>query len=150
MMGYSGRALRETGDSVYRALIPRSIMEGDEELKRLIDDKNGTRWVGPGRHIMGYPIRPFQNISSLYNLVFVHPSQLQIPSDNSDTSTIGKEDQRGRIEKEKGEREERERKRVWTTRGSKENLAEEYSGWSSIVTKLISHVVEVSSITQLV
>ncbi|CAL5870460.1 uncharacterized protein PFLUO_LOCUS4697 [Penicillium psychrofluorescens] len=60
-----------TGDAAYRIILPRSIMEKDPELKTLIDEPQATRWVGPGRHIVAYPVRKHE----LYNVVLLHPDR---------------------------------------------------------------------------
>jgi salicylate hydroxylase len=58
-----------TGDAAYRILIPRSKMMTSPELQELIDSPRATRWVGPDRHIVGYPVRN----GELYNLALLHP-----------------------------------------------------------------------------
>lgn len=60
-----------TGDAVYRVVLPRSVMENDPELKPLIDAPDATRWVGPGRHVIAYPVRRHE----LYNVVLTHPDR---------------------------------------------------------------------------
>lgn len=60
-----------TGDAAYRIILRRSVMEGVPELKELIDQPLATRWLGPGRHIMAYPVRKHEQ----YNVVLVHPAQ---------------------------------------------------------------------------
>ena len=45
-----------TGDAVYRAIIPASLMTQDPELREFIEHPQMTGWVGPGRHLMAYPI----------------------------------------------------------------------------------------------
>jgi salicylate hydroxylase len=62
-------AIEPTGDSAYRVILTREQMVDDPELKELIDDPSVSRWLGPGRHIVGYPIRNH----SLYNIVLIHP-----------------------------------------------------------------------------
>jgi salicylate hydroxylase len=58
-----------TGDAAYRIMLPRDIMQHDPELKELIDEPQATRWLGPSRHIIGYPVRKHE----LYNVVLLHP-----------------------------------------------------------------------------
>ncbi|KAJ5316689.1 hypothetical protein N7508_001197 [Penicillium antarcticum] len=58
-----------TGDAAYRIMLPREIMEKEPELKSLIDQPEATRWLGPNRHIIAYPVRNHQ----LYNVVLLHP-----------------------------------------------------------------------------
>jgi len=45
-----------TGDAVYRAIIPASLMMQDPELREFIEHPQMVGWIGPGRHIMAYPI----------------------------------------------------------------------------------------------
>ena len=60
-----------TGDAAYRIMLPRSVMEADPELKELIDEPQATRWLGPSRHIVAYPVRNHD----LYNVVLLHPDR---------------------------------------------------------------------------
>ncbi|KAJ6095659.1 Monooxygenase FAD-binding [Penicillium sp. IBT 16267x] len=60
-----------TGDAAYRIMLPRSVMETDPELKELIDEPQATRWLGPSRHIIAYPVRNHE----LYNVVLLHPDR---------------------------------------------------------------------------
>lgn len=63
-----------TGDAAYRIMLPRSVMEKDPELKELIDEPQATRWLGPSRHIIAYPVRKHQ----LYNVVLLHPDRQEV------------------------------------------------------------------------
>ncbi|BCS16065.1 salicylate hydroxylase [Aspergillus luchuensis IFO 4308] len=58
-----------TGDAAYRIMLPRSALENDPELKALVDEPQATRWLGPGRHVIAYPVRSHD----LYNVVLLHP-----------------------------------------------------------------------------
>lgn len=49
-----------TGDSAYRAVIPRTDLEPHPDLMNFVNANLGVRWMGPGRHIMAYPIRAGQ------------------------------------------------------------------------------------------
>ena len=60
-----------TGDAAYRIMLPRSVMEKESELKELIGEPQATRWVGPSRHIIAYPVRKHE----LYNVVLLHPDR---------------------------------------------------------------------------
>lgn len=46
-----------TGDAAYRVLIPKKEMEHDEQALSLLNEDVGMRWMGPGGHIMAYPIK---------------------------------------------------------------------------------------------
>ncbi|KAI5802025.1 monooxygenase [Pyronema domesticum] len=61
-----------TGDAAFRVVLPRSAMEHDPDLRELIDSPLGTRWIGPYRHIMAYPIKAHK----LYNMVLLHPDDI--------------------------------------------------------------------------
>ena len=63
-----------TGDAAYRIILPRSVMEKDPELRELIDEPQATRWLGPSRHIIAYPVRKHQ----LYNVVLLHPDRQEV------------------------------------------------------------------------
>ncbi|KAJ5302936.1 Monooxygenase FAD-binding [Penicillium atrosanguineum] len=63
-----------TGDAAYRIMLPRSVMERDPELKELIDEPQATRWLGPSRHIIAYPVRKHE----LYNVVLLHPDGQEV------------------------------------------------------------------------
>ncbi|PYI11283.1 salicylate hydroxylase [Aspergillus sclerotiicarbonarius CBS 121057] len=58
-----------TGDAAYRIMLPRSALEHDPELKTLVDEPQATRWLGPGRHVIAYPVRNHE----MYNVVLLHP-----------------------------------------------------------------------------
>lgn len=63
-----------TGDAAYRIMLPRHVMEKDPELKALIDEPQATRWIGPSRHIIAYPVRKH----ALYNVVLLHPDSQEV------------------------------------------------------------------------
>lgn len=60
-----------TGDAAYRIMLPRSVMEADPDLKKLVDVPEATRWLGPQRHLITYPVRNFE----LFNVVLLHPDR---------------------------------------------------------------------------
>ncbi|KXS94856.1 hypothetical protein AC578_8470 [Pseudocercospora eumusae] len=45
-----------TGDSAHRILVPKDEMEHDESALRLLNGGVGMRWMGPGGHVMTYPV----------------------------------------------------------------------------------------------
>ncbi|KAI1277651.1 putative salicylate hydroxylase [Xylaria sp. FL0933] len=55
------------GESAYRFLLPRELIEHDELAMNLLDRNHGIRYMGPGGHIMAYPLRK----NTLYNVVLV-------------------------------------------------------------------------------
>ncbi|CAG9957077.1 unnamed protein product [Clonostachys rosea f. rosea IK726] len=59
----------------YRATVPVEIMSADPDIAHLMTDINANCWIGPGHHIMAYPIRK----GSMYNLVLSHPGGLAAP-----------------------------------------------------------------------
>ncbi|KAJ5758747.1 salicylate hydroxylase [Penicillium odoratum] len=52
-------------------MLSREPMEHEEELKMLIDEPVATRWIGPHRHIIAYPVRNHE----LFNIVLLHPDE---------------------------------------------------------------------------
>ncbi|KAF7587842.1 hypothetical protein BBP40_006665 [Aspergillus hancockii] len=96
-----------TGDAAYRIMLPRSVMENDPELKDLVNEPQATRWLGPDRHIIAYPVRKHE----LYNVVLLHPDEHSVEES-------------------------------WTTKGSKQNMVDNYRGWDPKVRKLIGLVAE--------
>ncbi|KAJ5225704.1 hypothetical protein N7468_006929 [Penicillium chermesinum] len=71
LLGDSTLKAIPTGDAAYRIVLPRSAMEKDPELRALIDEPQATRWLGPERHIVAYPVRKHE----LYNMVLLHPDR---------------------------------------------------------------------------
>jgi len=70
LMG-AARTAVDTGDAAYRITIQREKLLGRPELLKLVDESVGYRWMGPGGHIMAYPIRNHQ----LINMVLLHPDR---------------------------------------------------------------------------
>lgn len=60
-----------TGDAVFRLILPRDLMAHDPELLKCITDATVRRWVGPGGHVVAYPVRNHQ----LYNIAMAHPDR---------------------------------------------------------------------------
>ncbi|KIW62487.1 hypothetical protein PV04_10660 [Phialophora macrospora] len=66
-LGLSDKA-RPTGDAAFRACIPLGVVT-DPDLRAFMTEPVATRWMGPDRHIQGYPIRH----GAVYNMVMCHP-----------------------------------------------------------------------------
>jgi salicylate hydroxylase len=64
-LGLTDKA-RPTGDAAFRAMIPLQRIQ-DPELVDFVKTPITTRWIGPGRHVQGFPIRDH----NLYNLVSI-------------------------------------------------------------------------------
>ncbi|KAL3491945.1 hypothetical protein BJX62DRAFT_251033 [Aspergillus germanicus] len=71
LLGKDASKPMATGDAAYRIMLTRSVMENDPELKRLIEVPEATRWLGPERHLIAYPVRNHE----LYNIVLLHPDR---------------------------------------------------------------------------
>ncbi|KAH7350130.1 hypothetical protein B0T11DRAFT_290613 [Plectosphaerella cucumerina] len=56
----------DTGDIVYRILIPGQDLLADPEMRDLISQPWVTSWCGPEAHVIGYPVRG----GEVYNVVF--------------------------------------------------------------------------------
>lgn len=70
-LGEVDAAAEPTGDATYRIMIPRELMLDDPELRELMESPTATRWVGPNRHVMAYPIKNHK----LFNVVLIHPDR---------------------------------------------------------------------------
>lgn len=72
-----------TGDAAYRILIPKEKMKHDERALELLRSNVAMRWMGPGGHIMGYPIKNNQ----VYNMVLLHPQKAGTDSKDAESWT---------------------------------------------------------------
>ncbi|OAA35233.1 Aromatic-ring hydroxylase-like protein [Beauveria brongniartii RCEF 3172] len=77
-----------TGDAAYRLLIPRDRALNDPLALSMLDQNVAMRYMGPGGHIMAYPIRD----NSLYNIVLLHPAKSEVLSKDVWTSKGSRED----------------------------------------------------------
>lgn len=84
-----------TGDAAYRVILPREKMQEDNRALGLLDSNSGTRWMGPGGHIMAYPIKN----NAVYNMVLIHP---QKPDAKNTESWMNKGDKREMMDFYKG------------------------------------------------
>src|ERR1700737_526286 len=57
------------GECAYRATVPAEDLLSDPELRHFIEQPVANCWIGPGRHLMAYPIQH----ATKYNMVMVHP-----------------------------------------------------------------------------
>ncbi|MCJ1484234.1 hypothetical protein MMC06_004402 [Schaereria dolodes] len=71
-----------TGDAAYRIIIPKEKLEHDPEALALLESNNGMRWMGPGGHVMAYPIKN----NTVYNMVLIHPQQPGLENEESWTT----------------------------------------------------------------
>ena len=60
-----------TGDAVFRVILTREILSNYPELQPFIQEKKAIRWIGPGRHIIAYPVRNHE----IYNMALAHPDR---------------------------------------------------------------------------
>lgn len=74
---------KPTGDAAYRVMIPREQMKHDKEALQLLDADVGMRWMGPGGHIMAYPIKN----NTVYNMVLLHPEKPQVDAAEGESWT---------------------------------------------------------------
>lgn len=72
-----------TGDAAYRILIPKELMEHDEEALKLLNKNVGMRWMGPGGHIMAYPVKN----NTVYNMVLLHPQKPETDPEKAESWT---------------------------------------------------------------
>ncbi|KAK6440686.1 hypothetical protein LTR95_003094 [Oleoguttula sp. CCFEE 5521] len=59
----------DTGQAAYRIMLTREEMSKDPEHLALIDSESVTRWIGPKRHIIAYPVSNKQ----IYNISTAQP-----------------------------------------------------------------------------
>ncbi|KAI1306390.1 putative salicylate hydroxylase [Xylaria venustula] len=59
------------GESAYRFLLPRELIKNDQTAMDLLDRNHGIRYMGPGGHIMAYPLRR----NTLYNVVLIRETE---------------------------------------------------------------------------
>lgn len=61
-----------TGDAAFRLLISRERVHHDPELLSMLNRDVAMRYMGPGGHVMAYPLKGNQ----MYNMVLLHPSKV--------------------------------------------------------------------------
>jgi salicylate hydroxylase len=59
----------DSGQAAYRILLRREEMQHDPELLELINSNRVTRWIGPQRHIIAYPV----SNKTIYNISTAQP-----------------------------------------------------------------------------
>ncbi|KAI0115873.1 putative salicylate hydroxylase [Nemania sp. FL0031] len=59
------------GDSAYRFVLPTELVKHDTTVMALLNKNQGTRYMGPGGHIMAYPLRK----NTLYNVVLIRKAE---------------------------------------------------------------------------
>ncbi|KAM5343807.1 hypothetical protein ACJ41O_012344 [Fusarium nematophilum] len=60
-----------TGDAVFRLVLDRACLASDPSLRHYIEGNTIKRWIGPGRHVVAYPVKNHQ----AYNIVMPHPDR---------------------------------------------------------------------------
>ena len=85
-----------TGDAAFRLLIPRENLLPHPEALQLLDGNQMSRIIGPGGHIIIYPIRPLlspttgKHENQILNVAILHPKTDATPDTESWTSTTPK------------------------------------------------------------
>jgi salicylate hydroxylase len=72
-----------TGDAAFRLLIHRESVKHDQELLSMLDSNIAVRYMGPGGHVMAYPLK--RNL--LYNIVLLHPATTEPEMEDEDIWT---------------------------------------------------------------
>lgn len=57
-----------TRDAAYRLLIHKDKIKQDPDLLSMVQSNSAVRYMGPGGHVIGYPVRN----NNYYNLVLIH------------------------------------------------------------------------------
>ncbi|QRW00679.1 FAD-binding domain protein [Ceratobasidium sp. AG-Ba] len=73
---------QKTGEAVYRAVIPTSSFQYHPELRELVEVPGLRSWLGPGRHVVAYPIRG----KGLVNIAMFVPDDNAVESWKSEGS----------------------------------------------------------------
>lgn len=73
-----------TGDAVFRVVLTQDILSQYPDLQPYIQEKKAIRWIGPGRHIIAYPVRNHE----VYNMALAHPDRGRV--DESWTTVTSK------------------------------------------------------------
>jgi salicylate hydroxylase len=80
-----------TGDAAYRILIPEEKLKENPKALKMLKTDVGMRWMGPGGHIMAYPIRN----NAVYNMVLLHPAK---PFQENDENWTSKGDKKEMVD----------------------------------------------------
>ncbi|KAI0857203.1 putative salicylate hydroxylase [Xylaria cubensis] len=74
-------------ESAYRFVLPKELVKHDEKIMSLLNKNQGMRYLGPGGHIMAYPLRN----NTLYNVVLVRAADGEM-SNKTSWTTYGKKE----------------------------------------------------------
>ncbi|KAI0182570.1 putative salicylate hydroxylase [Xylaria flabelliformis] len=74
-------------ESAYRFVLPKELVKHDEKIMSLLNKNQGMRYLGPGGHIMAYPLRN----NTLYNVVLVRAADGEL-SNKTSWTTYGKKE----------------------------------------------------------
>ncbi|KAI1434398.1 putative salicylate hydroxylase [Xylaria sp. CBS 124048] len=77
-------------ESAYRFMLPLELVEKDETVMALLHKNHGMRYLGPGGHVMAYPLRN----NTLYNVVLVRTYDCEKETQGSWTTPGDKEEMR--------------------------------------------------------
>nr|XP_036576765.1 3-hydroxybenzoate 6-hydroxylase [Colletotrichum truncatum]KAF6783558.1 3-hydroxybenzoate 6-hydroxylase [Colletotrichum truncatum] len=91
-------------DAAYRLLISREKVQHNEKLLDMLDQNIAVRYMGPGGHVMGYPVKK----NTMYNLVLLHTANRPLGR------TIDGED-------------------VWFAKGNRAAMLDFYKEWSPAI-----------------
>jgi salicylate hydroxylase len=81
-----------TGDAVFRVVLTKDMLSNFPDLQPFIQEKKAIRWIGPGGHIIAYPVRNHE----VYNMALAHPDRGRV--DESWTSVSSKKNLLGEYE----------------------------------------------------
>ncbi|KAH8590928.1 hypothetical protein B0O99DRAFT_285698 [Bisporella sp. PMI_857] len=101
-----------TGDAAYRLLIPRERIQHDASLLAMLDQDVAMRYMGPGGHIMAYPVKR----NTLYNMVLLHPAKAKLTTNGTGTGTGTGTDHA-----------------FWATKGNRSEMLDFYRSWSPAI-----------------
>lgn len=123
-----------TGDAAYRIMIPKDKLEHDEYALQLLQSGTGMRWMGPGGHIMAYPVKN----NTVYNVSESEKS-------NTAVRVIRKTKLAHNFSKmvllhPQKTPDQDAAEESWTRKGDKKEMLDFYKAWTPEVQNLLSYV----------
>jgi len=123
------------GDAAYRILLPREVLSGDNEALALLNSKTAMRWMGPGGHVMAYPVSNHQVLNMvsrrLHPLLFTWKGQ----ADQAIEKVLVHPERPRTAISAQGED-------PWNNIVSKVTVLNTYRDWNPLVKRLVSYVPE--------
>jgi len=124
-----------TGDAAYQILLPREVLLGDSEALGLLNSKTAMRWMGPGGHVMAYPMsnhRVYNMVRGRRPLPFFSLGKDKLIKPSFEKALIHPE-RPPTVSNAQGED-------SWNNIVPKVTVLDSYRGWNPLVKRLVSYV----------